>query len=477
MSVVIGLDLATATVRGTAVQAAGGAVLATAQRPMPAPVRPGDGSSRQQPRYAELARQVLAELADRLAEGGRGPVVAISVTGTSGKVVPCDLRGRPVGAAVLYDDRSAGGEPFPRGSVPARMALLARDPALPPGPGRLQFTPDVVLADLAGEPLPTDTSHALKAGIDPAGRSWEAATRAAAGRMLLPELAHPGTPVGHLSPAAAADLGLPGPVVLISGMTDGCTAQIACGAVEPGDTVGVLGTTLVLKAVAAERIESDGVYSHLAPGGWWWAGAAANLGAGALRGFTDLPAMDLAAQAHGPASVRCYPLTGVGERFPIADPHYRAWWSGEPRSEIDRYRAVLEAVAFTERLGLERLSGLGAPSRRHHAAGGGSRSAVWNQLRADVLGMPVHHTAEAGSGYGAAALAAAGSGGGTLAGILADWIGRTEVVEPDPEPAERLSPAYLRWREELPPPGRPRRPETFECGTATSRRSVDGWEV
>lgn len=451
MSVVIGLDLATATVRGTAVEAAGGAVLATAQRPMPAPIRSRDGTSRQQPRYAELAGQVLAELAAGLAGRGPGAIVAISVTGTSGTVVPCDPRGRPVGPAVLYDDRSAGGDPFPRGSVPARMALLARDPDLPPGPGRLQFTPDVVLARLAGGPMPTDTSHALKAGIDPVRRSWDAATVEAAGRMTLPELVPPGTRVGTLSAVAGAALGIPGPVALISGMTDGCTAQIACGAVEPGDTVGVLGTTLVLKAVAADRIESEseGVYSHLAPDGWWWAGAAANLGAGALRGFTDLPAMDLAAQAHGPATVRCYPLTGVGERFPIADPDYRPWWSGEPRSEVDRYRAVLEAVAFTERLGLERLSDLGAPGRRHHAAGGGSRSAVWNQLRADVLGVPLHHPPEAGSGYGAAALAASGAGGGTLAGVLAGWIGRTEVVRPDPGAAQRLAPAYHRWREEL----------------------------
>lgn len=449
MSVVIGLDLATANVRATAVSAGpetrAGTVLATAQRPTPAPERSGDGSSRQDPRYAELSRQVLAEIAGALT--GAGPVVAISVTGTSGTVVPCDAAGAPVGPAVLYDDLSAGGDPFPAGGVAARLAMLARD--FDRRPARLQFTPDVVLADLAGRPLPTDTSHALKAGIDPVGRSWDPAVLAAVGRVQLPELVHPGQRVGSVCQAAATELGLPVGVLLVSGMTDGCTAQIACGAVEAGDTVGVLGTTLVLKAVAAHRIDSNGVYSHLAPDGLWWAGGAANLGAGALSEFTDLPAMDRAAQAHGPATVRCYPLTGVGERFPVPDPEYRAWWSGTPRDEVDRYRAMLEAIAFAERLGLERLSGLGAPSRRHHAAGGGSRSRVWNQLRADVLGAPLRHPPAAGSGYGAAALAAAGSGIGSLAEVLDDWIGRIEVVQPDPERSAVLDRSYRRWCEEL----------------------------
>ena len=68
-------------------------------------------------------------------------------------------------------------------------------------------------------------------------------------------------------------------------MTDGCTAQLAAGAVYDGDTMGVLGTTLVLKAVGQTPIESaDGaVYSHLAPdGGRYWAGGASNAGAGVL---------------------------------------------------------------------------------------------------------------------------------------------------------------------------------------------------
>ena len=178
----------------------------------------------------------------------------------------------------------------------------------------------------------------------------------------------------------ARTLGVSESVQIVAGMTDGCTAQIAAGAVHDGDTMGVLGTTLVLKAVSETPVESaDGaVYSHLAPDGHYWAGGASNPGAGILAvefAGEDLGALDRRVADTVAGYVR-YPLSVAGERFPVAERNLLPLTDGEPRSRLDAYRALLEGVAFVERLGLERLQQLGVTPRRHVIAGGATASAA-----------------------------------------------------------------------------------------------------
>jgi sugar (pentulose or hexulose) kinase len=168
---------------------------------------------------------------------------------------------------------------------------------------------------------------------------------------------------------------------------------------------------LVLKAVSETPIVSaDGaVYSHLAPDGRYWAGGASNAGAGVLA--TEFAGADLAALDRDVADMVAgyvrYPISVVGERFPIADRRLPALTDGRPRDRLDAYRALLEGVAFVERLGLERLKDLGVSPRRHVIAGGATASSVWNRVRATVLEpiAPVRLAATTGSSVGAAILA------------------------------------------------------------------------
>jgi len=52
-------------------------------------------------------------------------------------------------------------------------------------------------------------------------------------------------------------------------------------------------------------------------------------------------------------------------------------------------RATLEAVAFTLRRNLELLQGIGAAAAEVRSHGGGARSPLWNQIKADVCSLPV----------------------------------------------------------------------------------------
>lgn len=458
--IVLGVDLATSAARVTAVDVATGADLGFVGSPLAAPTRGGRGESRQRADHHLIVRELLSRTAKLLGDRA-SEVIALSVTGTSSTLIGIDAAGTPVTDAVLYDDISGGslaehlsavGFRHGAGSVLVRMGLLARVP----GVAGVVSTADLVLADLAGQPVASDTSHFLKVGIDPATLSWprEALVRAGVDGGLLPELTAPGTVLGNIRTALAQQLGLPSGVAMVAGMTDGCTAQISCGAVEIGDTVGVLGTTLVLKGVAAEQIDlPDGsIYSHRAPDGSWWPGAASNSGAGVLAATTshaDLAALDQAAAAQGPAHTVRYPLAGVGERFPIADIGFVGWTLCEPSGPVEAHRAVLEGVAFVERLGLERLQSLGVRRGTHRLAGGGARSDVWNRIRATVLGCPVQVPHAAGSGRGAALLAAAAVQQRSLGDVFRAWDSGSVVVEPDGRETGRLEENYQRFLEHL----------------------------
>jgi xylulokinase len=446
--IVLGIDLATAGARVQAVDAESGETLAESRAPLA--VTGSAGERTQPPRYAEVVRDLIAGVAATL--GSRAAEVrALSITGTSGTVVPADEHGVPVGDALLYDD--------PRGvplSTTRPSAALARTgwlQAHAPAP-RYLFTPDVVAASLAGRLLPSDTSHALKSAIDPVSAAWDPAALAEAGvpAEAVPELVPPGRIIGTvLRPGA---LGLPPGVAIVSGMTDGSTGQIATGAVAVGDTVGVLGTTLVLKAVAERDIvdRAAGVYSHVGPDGRFWAGGASNTGAGVLGPDFDPARHTAAIEAAGPAAVVVYPLVRPGERFPVADPGFAGFsvgLDGRPRDavgDIGRYRAVYEGVAFVERLALERLAELGVEQRRHHVAGGAAASALWNRIRATVLQRPVVVSPGAGSARGAAALAAAAVSGETLARVAERFAGERGVVEPVVGMVDALEERYRVFR-------------------------------
>ncbi|MDQ0765521.1 FGGY-family carbohydrate kinase [Streptomyces canus] len=451
-AVTIGVDIATADVRAVAVTGEG-RVLAVASAPLPPPTHPRTGWSEQDAVYAAVSFDVLAELTAQL---GPRPVAGVCVTSTSGTVVPCDEHGNRAGPAVMYDDQRTRTGPEAAPALPDALARVAWLQRYTPAPRYLHVA-DTVTAALAGRLLPTDTSHALKTGADPVTLTWPQALldSAEVSSSQLPPLERPGRIVGTVDKRAAERTGLPSGTPLVLGMTDGCTGQIAAGAVRPGQGVGVLGTTLVIKAVSRRQIMDPygAFYSHRAPDGLWWPGGASNVGAGALQTrypARDLPALDEAAWLHGPARHLRYPLTRTGERFPFRVPDATGFTLGTSEGETDIFRSFLEGTAFTERLGLEVLAAAGAAiSGPLRAVGGGSRSTAWLRIRATVLDRPLEVPAEPSSGFGAAVLAAAG----TLYDDIGEAVGhmvRTAVTaEPDPAQLSVLQEGYRQFTGEL----------------------------
>jgi xylulokinase len=111
-------------------------------------------------------------------------------------------------------------------------------------------------------------------------------------------------------------------------------------------------------------------------------------------------------------------------------------------------RAMLEGVAFEMRLNQGILEQAGVALEELRVVGGGARSAMWNQLRADLLGKPLTRmeVTEAGC-LGAAMLAAAADSGRPVDQIAEAWIKPGERFEPDPKKSKFYTEQFVRYQQ------------------------------
>jgi xylulokinase len=130
----------------------------------------------------------------------------------------------------------------------------------------------------------------------------------------------------------------------------------------------------------------------------------------------------------------------LGEKTPIHNPLARGTLVGLTLSHTRGhvFRAILEGIAYGFRHHVEVMAELGHHPRRVRVSDGGARSAVWRQITADVLGLPLEHIAQnPGSSLGAAFVA------GKAVGVFADWgeierfIQVAGVAAPAPEHTAR----------------------------------------
>ncbi|MET9968157.1 FGGY-family carbohydrate kinase [Streptomyces sp. NPDC006356] len=427
--------------------------------------------------------------ASRAALRGRSKarVGGLAVCGTSGTVLLTDGAGRPTSPALMYDDGRATAE-----GARARMAGLGVQDtwALPKalwlteayGPGRITHQPDLVVSLLTGELPPADSSHTLKTGYDLERDTWPAMLpRLGLPETAIPDVVRPGTRLGEVTATAADATGIPAGTPVIAGMTDGCAAQIASAALRPGSWNSVLGTTLVLKGASPTPVRDPTgvVYNHRAPDGSWLPGGASSVGAGVLTAAfagADPAAMDELAAAYEPSGAITYPLVSPGERFPFLAPNATALLLGEPESDADLWAALLQGVAFTERLCLDYLHHLGAPLDGPLTfTGGAARSPYWNQLRADILGRPARVPQQTEPALGMAALAAYGTGAAPGLPDAADSMVRiATTIEPRPHHTTRFAEPYARLLDELttrgwlPPPVAAHAHARLDTDTSTS---------
>jgi sugar (pentulose or hexulose) kinase len=457
---VLGLDVGTQGVRALVCNREG-VVVASASTPLPQPEKkPADSAWFEQDpedwwRAACFClRQVVQQLRERGIESGQ--IAAVCVDSTSGTVVPVDRQGRPLRRAIMYNDgravaeaeecnRAAGAPIFNASFALAKILWVRRhEPDVYANAYKFIHAADFLVGKLTGCWDVSDFSNALKTGYDLEQMAWPGYIESALGIPLskLPLVAAIGDPIAEVSRTASEQTGLAEGTTVVAGMTDGTAGFVASGAAAPGDWNTTLGTTLVVRGVSEEPVRDPigRIYNHRHPQGYWLPGGASNVGGEWFaKNFPgrDYAELDRKAEPLLPTALVLYPLARKGERLPFLHADAEGFVIGRVDDETALYAAGLEAVALVERWIYELLDSLGAGyPKAVFTTGGGARSRVWSQLRADVLQVEVRVPEISEAAMGSAVLAASKTLYSSLESASRAMVRIGYCVAPCPEHAE-----------------------------------------
>ena len=270
--------------------------------------------------------------------------------------------------------------------------------------------------------------------------------------------------VGTLLPEVAAELGLPADVKACAGAGDNAAAAVGTGVVGAGGCNISLGTSGTI-FISSDKFGVDPhnglhAFAH-ADGGYHLMGcmlsaASCNkwfmediLGSDDYAGLQAQITPDKLGRSH----VYFLPYL-MGERSPINDTSARGTFIGMTMdtSRADMLQAVLEGVAFAIRDSFEVARSLGIAIPRSMICGGGSKSPLWRQMIADILGIPLDiPVTEQGPGYGGAMLAMVACGVFESVQQAADKLVRVkDTVQPDPERVALYEKRYQQFRQIYP---------------------------
>ncbi len=431
--------------------------------------QPRPGWAEQDPRDWEQA--VGAAVGAALAEAGlsSGQVCALGVAGQLDGCVATDAAGAPRSPCLIWMDRRADLPPLPRdarvitGVVPdpGHMAAKIRWLAANGLAGERYHQPvSWLVARLTGEHVMDRALASTTMLYDLHAGGWRPELLAAFGvdPASLPRIDDAHAAAGTLSGAGARLCGLPAGIPVAVGTGDDFATPLGAGMVAPGPIACVVGTAEVVGALAAAPIIDDQalVETHAYPAGGWFIENPGWLSGGALAwldellaagGFAELDALAATAPP-GAGGVTFLPALS-GAMAPEWVPQARACFAGMSAAHGRGHlaRAVMEGCAFAMRDVVDRLTAIGAGGDRLLLLGGGGRSALWAQIRADVSGLPVDVAARADTcPLGAAMLAAVAAGIVTDLHACAALVARRGATVDPAADRDAVDEAYARYR-------------------------------
>lgn len=270
----------------------------------------------------------------------------------------------------------------------------------------------------------------------------------------LPRIVHPWTIIGRLDRHYAAATELPAGVPIAAGCGDTAAAAFGAGLVRQGRLLDIAGTASVLSCAvndyAPDTETKTLIFARSVLPDLWAPLAYVNGGGECLAWFRRLA---------GSAAMTFDRLNALAEQVTAGcdgllfiphfngracpnDPHLRGGWLGLDWShgKAAMYRAILEAIAYEYKHYLQVLEWLAGAVKfsQGTVVGGGAKGALFNRIKADVLGVELRTLAHGDSALTANA-AIAGYGIGLfddLAGTAESFLRYDRTFLPDP--ASRL---------------------------------------
>lgn len=477
MDLVAGIDAGTQSLKVLVYDPAKRSVVASASSPLELDSA-ADGSREQRP--ADWVAALHACFA-AIAPSVRARIAALAVSGQQHGFVPLDAAGEVLAPAKLWCDTSTAAECTQimdaAGGVAQTIALAGNPILTGYTASKLPWTkthrPDAYVR-LATILLPHDYLNFVLTGErfceygDASGTGWlDVRTRNWSPELLratdpdrdlgecLPPIAPPEA-LFDIAPSAAKAFGLPAGVKVAVGGGDNMMAAIGTGCVVPGRLAMSLGTSGTLFAYSdTPVVDPDGAWAAFcsSTGGWLPLICTMNCTvvteqvADAFDFSTRFGDGHLRTTPPGADGLVMLPFLN-GERTPDL-PHGKGVLAGLDTTNMTPahlYRAAMEGATYSLKYGYDAFVRAGMQFDRIVLTGGGSNSAAWRQLVADVFGLPVDvPTQPEGAAFGAAlqalwALGHARGDGATIADIAERHVALDPQLSARPEPAR--TPAY-----------------------------------
>ncbi len=330
-------------------------------------------------------------------------------------------------------------------------------------------TKDYINFKLTGK-IVTDFSYASGSGIYDL-KNWrysqELIKASGLPASIFPEIVKSTEVIGQITKDTAEELGLHSNVYVVAGGVDNSCMALGSKAFKEGRVYNSLGSSSWI-AVSSQKpllnpITRPYVFAHVVPG--FFASALAIISAGSsFRWLRDHIAIDLKIQANS-QGVDGYDLMTaeaaksiVGSHKLLFNPSLGGGMPLDKSSNIrgafvgidlihtraDMIRAVMEGIALGLKGCLDQLKEMTELSEEMLLVGGGSKSALWRQIYADVYNMKVVKTNidEQAAALGAAACAAVGTGLWKNFDRIDELHTLEECIKPIPENVNKYQKIY-----------------------------------
>lgn len=430
-----------------------------------------------------------------LAKAGAVPdqIAAIGLDCTACTVIPCLADSTPVRPALLWMDQrsfqeaadiSATGDPIlryvsgvvsPEWMLPKALWLKRHERASYDKSRYIVECTDWMMYRLTGEWTLSLNHVAVKWNYARPDGGWSKALFKNVQLEDLPgkwpeKIVPLGKGEGKLCQTGAQALGLRAGTPVAHGGIDAYLGMLGMGAVGPGDLAMIMGSSTCHLAMSAKPLLGSGMLgcypdaialdTYTLEGGqtatgsivnWYrqhFAGSEAALAEQSGKTVYEILDAKAAAVAPGSDGLVCLDYW-QGNRCPRKDPRGRGvfWGMTLSHGAGHLFRSIYEGTAFGCRHILQDLSEHGFQVRRLFAGGGGAKSALWLQIHADVLGMPIHLPQDSEACCLGSALVAAVHAGrfATLNDAATAMVKIQSTIEPNTAHRSAYDEAYARY--------------------------------
>ncbi len=418
----LGIDSGTKSTKALVLDLESGAVLALAQQTYGTIEGLPPGHVEQDPQtWIEAAERTVAECLEKIGKR-RSEIKAIGVSGQQHGLVALDEANEPLRPAKLWCDVSTeeqcdelnkefgglegmikriGNAMLPGYTAPKILWLKQNEPANFRRLSSILLPHDYLNLWLTGERR-MEYGDASGTGLmDVRTRTWfQPMLKFIDPKLesMLPPLRSSKRPAGLLRSSLREAWGLPDDALVSAGGGDNMMSAIGTGNIRPGVITVSLGTSGTICAFSAEpTIDPKGEIAAFCDSTDHWLPLTCTMNVAlateqvrALFGW-DIPTMEkrVGAAAPGAGGILFLPYL-LGERTPNL-PRGRGVFHGLTTGNMTpdfMARAVVEGVTLGLAYGMRRFRELGIVPEEIRLTGGGSRSAIWRQIAADVLGLP-----------------------------------------------------------------------------------------